>query len=67
MKSSLRIAGMKTAEDVRKIKNAIASNQGVVACEISREKGEANIIYDDYFTAIDKIIDSVESLGYTVV
>ena len=35
MKSSIKIAGIRNAEDVHKIKNAISSNQGVVACEVS--------------------------------
>lgn len=67
MKSSIKIIGINTAEDVRKVKNAIASNQGVVACEISKEKGEVSIIYDDYFSSLEKIIDAVELLGYTVI
>jgi copper chaperone CopZ len=67
MKSSIKIIGMKTSEDIKKIKNAVASNTGVVACEINKEKGEVSIIYDDYFSKLDKIIDSIELLGYTVV
>ncbi|MEQ8196774.1 MAG: heavy-metal-associated domain-containing protein [Clostridiaceae bacterium] len=66
MKSSIKIAGIRNAEDVHKIKNAISSNQGVVACEVSLEKGDAKIIHDEFFASLEKIIDSIESLGYTV-
>lgn len=66
MKSSIKIIGIKTSEDVKNIRNAIASNQGVVACEINKDKGEVSVIYDDYFSSLDNIIDSIEILGYTV-
>lgn len=66
MKSVLKICTMNSLEDVNNIRKAIASNEGVVACEISREKGEVSIVYDSYFVEIDKIIESIEDLGYTV-
>lgn len=66
MKSSLEICNMNTMDDVNKVRKAIASNEGVIACEISREKKEASIIFDDYFVNIDDIIESIENLGYTV-
>lgn len=67
MKASIKIPNMKTAQDIKKVKKAIASNEGIVACEINNEKGEANIIYDDYFINLDKIIESIEDFGYTVI
>ena len=66
MKDVLRVFNMNDLEDVNNIRRAISNNEGVVACEISREKGEVNIVYDDYFVSIDKIIESIEDLGYTV-
>lgn len=67
MKSSIKVPNMKTEQDIKRVKEAIASNEGIVACEINNEKGEVNIIYDDYFIDLDKIIDSIEDFGYTVV
>ncbi|WP_040209929.1 heavy-metal-associated domain-containing protein [Clostridium polynesiense] len=66
MKSLLKVRNIKTYEDVIKIKEAIAEHEGVVACEINKEKGEISIVYDNYFVSEDEFIGSVEELGYTV-
>ena len=66
MKSVLKIYNMYTAEDVNKIRRAISNNEGVVACQISTEKKEVSIIYDDYFVNNDSLIQSLEDLGYAV-
>ncbi|MBK1812602.1 heavy-metal-associated domain-containing protein [Clostridium sp. YIM B02505] len=66
MKSSIKIPSMKTSDDIIKIKKAISSNEGVIACEISKEKGEVNVVYDNYFVELDDIITSIEDLGYIV-
>jgi copper chaperone len=66
MKSVLKVCNMNTLDDVNSIRKAIANNEGVVACEISRERGEISIVYDTYFVQIDDIIESIEDLGYTV-
>ncbi|WP_027633514.1 heavy-metal-associated domain-containing protein [Clostridium hydrogeniformans] len=67
MKSVLKICSMNTMEDINKVRKAISSNEGVIACEISKVKGEAQIIFDTYFVTIDDIIESIENLGYTVI
>lgn len=67
MKALLKVCDMKTVEDINKVKGAVANNQGVVACEINREKREVSVIYDDYFVDVDTIIESVENTGYTVI
>ncbi|AKA71165.1 MULTISPECIES: heavy-metal-associated domain-containing protein [Clostridium] len=66
MKSVLKIYNMNTAEDINKIRMAVSSNEGVVACQINKDKGEVNIVYDDYFVNNDKLIQSIEDLGYIV-
>ena len=43
MKSIIKICDMKSAKDISNIKNAISSNEGVIACEVSLEKKEAQI------------------------
>ena len=66
MKSVLKVCNMNTLEDVNNVRKAIAGNEGVVACEVSREKGEVSVVYDNYFVTIENIIESIEDLGYTV-
>lgn len=67
MKASVKIPNMRTSQDIRKVKQAIVSNEGILACEISKEKSEVSIVYDDYFTDLDSIIGTIEDLGYTVI
>ena len=67
MKALLRVCDMRTVEDINKVNVAVANNQGVVACEINKEKREVSVIYDDYFVDVDNIIESIENIGYTVI
>lgn len=67
MKSILRICNMKTIKDVSMVRNSIASNEGVVACQINKDKGEIEIVYDAYSLNIDKVIEAIEDLGFTVI
>jgi copper chaperone len=67
MKSVIKVCNLNTIEDVNKVRSAISSNQGVIACQINKEKGEINVVYDNYFLTLDKIIESVEDKGYTVI
>ncbi|MGL5245729.1 MAG: heavy-metal-associated domain-containing protein [Sarcina sp.] len=66
MKSSIKIADMNTNEDISLIKRAIASKEGVVACEINKSLKLVNIVYDSHFLKLDEIVFSIEDLGYTV-
>lgn len=67
MKSILKICNMRTLKDVSIVRNSIASNEGVVACHINREKGEIEIVYDAYSLDMDKVIEAIEDLGFTVI
>lgn len=67
MKAVLRVCNMNTIQDVNRIRNAISNNEGVIACQISKEKGEIDVIYDNYFVNADMLIDSLEGMGYTVI
>ena len=66
MKAVLKVSNLNTNNDVISIKDVIAHNEGVIACEISIEKKEVNIVYDDKATFLDNIIASIEELGYSV-
>jgi len=67
MKSTLKISNMKTLRDVSMVRNAISQNEGVFACQISREKGEVEIVYDSYFLKLDKVIEGLEVMGFDVI
>jgi len=66
MKSLFKISSMKTLEDVSNVRNAISNIEGVIACQISLEKGEVNVVYDDFFIKEDGLIQSIEDSGYYV-
>ncbi|SMC27274.1 Copper chaperone CopZ [Clostridium acidisoli DSM 12555] len=67
MKSTLKICNMKTLRDVSIVRNSIARNEGVVACQLNREKGEVEIVYDNYLLDINIVIEDLEELGFNVV
>ena len=67
MKSVIRVCDMSNGQDITNIQKAIASNDGVIACEISLEKKEIQIIYNEHYLNVENIIDSIENLGYVVV
>lgn len=66
MKSTIKIANMRNLADINNIREAISSNEGVIACQINKEKSEVNVVYDSYFLSEDKLIHSLEDLGYTI-
>ena len=67
MKSVIKICNMSTSEDISNINVAISNNQGVIACRINSESKEIEIIYDDYFVSLDKLIEAIEDAGYAVI
>lgn len=66
MKAVLEISNLNTNEDVISVKDVIACNEGVIACEVSLSKKEVNVVYDDKAVALEKIVASVEELGYSI-
>ena len=67
MKSIIKIYDIKNTKDLSNIQNAIASNDGVIACEVSLGKKEVQIIYNENYVKIEDIIDSIENLGYMII
>jgi copper chaperone len=67
MKSTLKICNMKTLHDVSIVRDTIARNEGVVACQLNKEKGEVEIVYDSSLLELDIIIEALEELGFTVI
>jgi copper chaperone CopZ len=67
MKSVIKIANMRTLADINNIREAISKNEGVIACQICRDKKEVSVVYDDYFLSEEDIIQGLEDLGYTTI
>ena len=66
MKSVISVYNMNKSKDVDNIQDAISMNEGVIACEISLEKKEIQIIYNESIVSVNKVIDSIENLGYII-
>ena len=64
MKEVLKISNLNTNDDVLALRESISNNEGVVACEVNLTKKEINIVFDDQVITIDKIVASLEKLGY---
>ncbi|WP_294373227.1 heavy-metal-associated domain-containing protein [uncultured Clostridium sp.] len=67
MKSVIRILNMDSQEDSKKIQNVISHNAGIIASQISLNKKEVTIVYDELSVKIEKILESIEDMGYLVI
>ena len=67
MKSVIKICNIESYKDTKIIRDVIANNSGIIASEISLTKKEITLIYNEHFFSIEKIIDSIEDLGYIVI
>lgn len=67
MKAVLKISNLNSSKDINAVKSAIISNEGIMACQISKSTGDVNIVFDKYFTTLDEIIESIENAGYIVI
>ena len=52
--------------NVNKLKRDITSIEGVIALYISKESEEVTVIFDEYFTTLDDIIDKLENDGHII-
>ena len=60
MKAVLKVAGIKSSTDVRNVQSAISICEGVVASEISLDKKEITIIFNNNYISLENIIDNIE-------
>jgi copper chaperone CopZ len=58
---------MESNKDAKVIQEIIVNNSGVIATEISLSKKEVTVIYNDSFLAFEKVINSIEDLGYIII
>ena len=66
MKSVISVYNMSKSKDVENIQNAISMSEGIIACEISMQKKEIQIIYNEVIVSLNEIVDSIENLGYMI-
>lgn len=64
MKESINVHGIKTWNDVNRLKNGIVILDGIIACEINKKESLVNIVYDDKILDLDKIKNEIEDMGY---
>lgn len=67
MKSLIKVFNIRTNEDVNNIREAVANNEGVIACQVNINKQEVSVVYDDRSLTVEEIINSIELIGYSVV
>ena len=67
MKSVIKICNMEAQKDTKIILEVISNNSGIIASEVSVTKKEITLIYNEACFNIQKIINSIEDLGYIVV
>lgn len=67
MKAVIKVAGIKSSTDVRNVQSAISICEGVVASEISSDKKEITIIFNNNYISLENIIDNIEKFGYIVI
>ena len=60
---TIKISGMKDAECVRTVANAIQDLPGIGYLEISLEKGEAELEHGKFISP-DDILQAIEDAGY---
>ncbi|WP_297522887.1 heavy-metal-associated domain-containing protein [uncultured Clostridium sp.] len=66
MNIKMELSNLNSQDDVVKIQNALANQEGILAVEIKLAENSANVVYDDFYTTQYVVLDVVESLGYGV-
>ncbi len=64
MKESIKVHGIKSWDDVNRIKEGITLLEGIIACQIDKKQSIVNVVYDDRILSIDKIKSQIEDMGY---
>lgn len=65
MKLRVELSSNIKKTEIQKIKKAIVSNEGILACEIS-SKGIINIVFDEFSLNKEDIIASIEDSGFII-
>lgn len=66
MKLIINLINMESEDDVKKIQNVISKNEEIIASQVLLYKKEIVIIYNDKLFNKQRLIDSIEDLGYVL-
>lgn len=66
MKSTVKIYDLGKEDDSLKIKSAISVLQGIIAYEVFLGKKEIQVVYNEDFVSLEKIIINIEDMGFIV-
>ncbi len=64
---TLNVKGMTCMGCVRSVKNVVEPIGGVAAVDVSLEKGEVTVRYDDTKAKVEQFKAAIEDAGYDVV
>lgn len=66
MKVIIMVSNIRSQTDINKIRETLSNEEGIIACYIKKDKGEVDVVYDDYFITKEEIEDTIEDMGYTI-
>lgn len=67
MNSIMKIQNLNNSSDVSKINNIMSQIEGVIACEISVDRREIQVVYNEAIVKLEDIIGDIEDIGYIVI
>ena len=67
MNSIIKIQNLNKSSDVSKINSIMSQIEGIIACEISADRGEIHVVYNEAIVKLEDIIGDIEDIGYIVI
>ena len=67
MNSIIKIQNLNKSSDVSKIKSIMSQIEGIIACEISADRVEIQVVYNEAIVKLEDIIGDIEDIGYIVI
>ncbi|NBA95223.1 heavy-metal-associated domain-containing protein [Pseudomonas sp. R5(2019)] len=68
MKSlTMKVEGMRCESCAEMIRSRMATQTGVQAADVSFDEGRARVLYDPQATDEDRLVETVQKLGFRVV
>ncbi|MDY3828529.1 MAG: heavy metal-associated domain-containing protein [Clostridium sp.] len=63
----MKIQNLNNSSDVSKINSIMSQIEGVIACEISVDRREIQVVYNEAIVKLEDIIGDIEDIGYIVI
>lgn len=67
MNSIMKIQNLNNSSDVSKINSIMSQIEGIIACEISVDRREIQVVYNEAIVKLEDIIGDIEDIGYIVI